>query len=135
MATDLPESWMWQRAWSLLEEVDRLQKQFFQLGRPGQRQPSWEPPIDVFETDADVWIVVALPGVDEESIELGFDGKTLVVAGERTLPGPCRQATVCRLEIPHGRFERTVALPSPCTSIYRRFQDGCLLLRLRKRGL
>lgn len=105
--------------------------------RPGGAvaRAAWEPPVDVFETAAALWIVVALPGVGEEQIEVRFDGASIVVAGERRLPVQGRAAVLYRLEIPHGRFERRIELPPGRFRVGQRdLVDGCLVLSLEKLG-
>jgi hypothetical protein len=47
-------SWMWGDALSLLEQADRLHRQFFQNGPAEGR--CWEPPVDVVETADEVLI-------------------------------------------------------------------------------
>jgi len=121
---------MWAEACELLDRAERLQRQFF---RPA-RSAAWEPPVDVFETEQDLIIAVALPGVAPERLEVGFINGALVVAGERDLPAEAG-AIIRRLEIPHGRFERRIALPPRAYDIAQReLANGCLLLRLRKAG-
>jgi len=128
-----PESWMWEKAREILERAERLQSRFFELRRSRCLRPTWEPPIDVFETESALWVLVALPGVESERLEVFIEGGVLIVVGERTLPVECRTATVHRLEIPHGRFERQVALPSGRFELDRRdLRCGCLVLSLRK---
>lgn len=127
------ETWMWERARSLLDEADRLQRQFFQPSSPGSKGATWEPPVDVFETDRELWILVALPGVSASNLEIRLSGCELVVAGARTLPAALKRAALKRLEIPRGRFERRLALP---TGVYElgthEMIDGCLALQLLK---
>lgn len=127
-----PESWMWARARAILEQADRLQRGV-RPGRPGARLPCWEPPVDVFETATEVWIVVALPGVDPARTTVEIEGSGLLVHGDRALPPAFKKADVHRLEIPHGRFERRVDLPPGTYELGRREAlDGCLFLSLRK---
>jgi HSP20 family molecular chaperone IbpA len=128
-----PDS-MWADACELLDRADRLQRQFF---RPAVAAAgaSWEPPADVFESARALWVVVALPGVPAEQIELRVDGGTIVVAGARPLPTEVRGAAIHRLEIPAGRFERRIHLPPGRYELAeRRYADGCLSLVLRKRA-
>ena len=130
---DPSETWMWERARALLEQADRIQKSFFQPQRPGTRHPSWEPPVDVFETTHELWVLVALPGVDPASVRVELYQNELNVGGERALPAEFRSAVVHRLEIPHGRFERRVALPPGRYELARKeLVNGCLFLGLSK---
>jgi len=110
-----------------------LQKNFFAPQRPGTRRPSWEPPADVFETQSEVWVLVVLPGVAPESVQVELFQNDVTVCGERALPPAFRSAVVHRLEIPHGRFERRVALPPGRYELARKeLVNGCLFLGLTK---
>ena len=125
-------TWMWAEAFDMLDRADRLHRQFFLPGRARARRPTWEPPVDMFETEDELWILVALPGVAPERVEAAIDSGTLVVAGERPMPTECRAATIHRLEIPHGRFERRVELPAGRFELGRReLVNGCLVIGLR----
>ena len=127
--------WMWAEALDLLDQAERMHRAMF---RPGPARPStacWEPPVDMFESEDELWIQVALPGVRAEHLDLSFQGDALVVAGQRPLPLPRRAGTIHRLEMPHGCFERRIALPPGRYEFARRdLADGCLTLALRKLG-
>ena len=83
---------MWVHALKMLEQADRLQRQFFQLRQSSQKGPMWKPPVDIFETRDKLFIRVALPGVDPDDISVIVDNDTLAVVGERPLAarGQCR---------------------------------------------
>jgi HSP20 family protein len=135
MSSRDPEGWMWAEACELLGRADRLNRQFFQPARARAHRPTWEPPMDVFETEHELWILVALPGVEPDRLEVVAEAGTLVVAGERALPPQLREAHLHRLELPYGRFERRVSLPPGRYEIGRRdLINGCLTLSLRKLG-
>ena len=133
MNDEFPNRWMWSEACEMLARAERMHRQFFQPVRSLSRQPAWEPPADVLESDRDVLVVVALPGVKADEIEVVIDGGDLVVAGNRTLPAELASAVIHRLELPQGRFERRLPLPGGRYSdIRRKFADGCLLVLLTK---
>ena len=116
MSTKDPVNWMLSEAIDSLARAERLRQQFFSLqSRAGCREPSWEPPIDVLETDREILIFVALPGVDPDQVEAVIENGTLVVSGRRVLPAELRNARIHRLELPQGRFERRIALPTGAT--------------------
>lgn len=135
MSSDDPKEWMWRHALDLLDEADRLHRRFFQVSAVRGRRPTWEPPVDVFEHEGRLLVTVALPGVARERMRVGVDRDALVIAGERPLPKVLCRAEVHRLEIPYGRFERRVSLPSGLWELERlEVSDGCLqafLNRLR----
>lgn len=133
MPTREPGAWMWAEACELLERAERLNRQFFQPRAGGARQPAWEPPVDVLETEGELWILVALPGVGADRLEVLVEDGGLLVAGERPMPGRTVAGAIRRLEIPYGHFERRIELPPGRFDVMRReLVDGCLVLGLRK---
>jgi HSP20 family molecular chaperone IbpA len=128
-----PTLWMWGEALEMLERADRLQRQFFLLGNAGQARPSWEPPLDIFETEGQIVVVVALPGVAPDQVEIEIDDSAIVVRGQRRLPPFCASCAIHRLELPYGRFERRIELPEGQLQLGERsLRDGCLTLALTK---
>lgn len=125
--------WMWGHACGLIDEAERLRQQFFTPGR--SPRVSWEPPADVLESEDQLWIIVALPGVEADHIDTTIDGGTLIVAGQRPMPRIAARAQIRRLELPHGRFERRLELaPGRYEIGHRELADGCLVLGLKKLG-
>jgi HSP20 family protein len=126
------EIWMWGEACDMLRQADRMHRHFFRPAIVNVRQSTWEPPIDVYETQCDFNILIALPGVVPEHLHIVLEDKLLVIYGRRHLPfGP--ESHIHRLEIPYGCFERRIELPSANCEIDRReFINGCLLITLRK---
>jgi HSP20 family protein len=123
---------MWSEACAMLARAEGLHRELFRPTGPSAL-PAWEPPVDVLETDHEVLVLVALPGVDPDRVEAAIDGNDLVFAGTRVYPSELRTATIHRLELPQGRFERRVRLPGGRYSAVRRSAaDGCLLIRLQK---
>jgi HSP20 family molecular chaperone IbpA len=134
--TDDPQKWMWAEALQMLARAERLNRTVFNAPQASQRGIGWEPPADVLETDTMVLILVALPGVDPKQIRLSLQGGVLTLSGERVLPQELRTATIHRLELPQGRFERRVPIPpgryeQPRTGV----SNGCVLIQLVKAPL
>ncbi|HMK89821.1 MAG TPA: Hsp20/alpha crystallin family protein [Methylocystis sp.] len=135
MDHDPLHSWMWSEACAMLARADRLQQAFFKPLPPGSRPPAWEPPIDVLETKAELLVFVALPGVSAESVEVSAIGGELAFAGVRDFPIELQSATIHRLEMPHGRFERRLRLPPGRYGLVRyEIANGCLLIAIEKKG-
>jgi HSP20 family protein len=135
MDRDPMRSWMWSEACEVLARAERLHRQFFRPLSPVARLPAWEPPVDVLETEREVRVLVALPGVKAERAEALIEDEHLVIAGTRVLPPELSTATIHRLELPQGRFERRLPLPSGRYSGMRRAAvDGCLMITLQKAG-
>jgi len=133
MNREFPRDWMWSEACELLARAERLHRDLFRPARSSAMLPAWEPPVDVLETDREVLVLVALPGVNLDHVEAAIEDGLLVIAGTRTLPPQLRTAVIHRLELPQGRFERRVRLPAGRYSDVRRASvDGCLVISLRK---
>jgi HSP20 family protein len=138
MPTSKSGNWMWADALDMLERAERLHRQFFHPPRPSPRAPDgraprWEPPIDVLETEHEVIVLAALPGVDPDHIRATISQGILTISGERLPPLELRTAVIHRLELPQGHFERRVPLPPGHYEAVESGQhNGCLAIRLRK---
>ncbi|MCL4766223.1 MAG: Hsp20/alpha crystallin family protein [Hyphomicrobiaceae bacterium] len=127
--------WMWSEACEMLARAERLHQQLFQPQSSALRQPSWRPPVDILETEDEVLVFIALPGVDPDEIDAAIESDELVIAGVRVLPAAFRTAAIHRLELPQGRFERRIRLPAgQYRAIRWSASQGCLLIRLDKTG-
>ena len=121
---------MWGGALSLLEEAERLHRQFFRLGSAASR--CWEPPIDVVESEEAMTVFVALPGVPASAVVVHFEPGGITVSGMRRLPASPGMR-IHRIEIPYGRFERRIPLPlTALEPTAQELVDGCLVLTFRK---
>ena len=132
---------IWQRANDLLQQAERIHRNFLQVAAGARyrashgRTPNWEPPVNVVETDESVWVILALAGVAVDRVDVRLDGRDLVIAGERPLPKCCYDGELKLWEIPLGRFERRVTLVggnNPLLLGNISFQDGLLIIELRK---
>lgn len=129
-----PKDWMWSDALEMLDQAERLHRQFFRPALEGG-EPRWEPPIDVLETPREVLILTALPGVAPDDVSAVIEAGVLVISGSRTFPRELHTARIHRLELPQGRFERRVVLPAGRYDLAKRAHvNGCLIVSLRKLG-
>jgi HSP20 family protein len=135
MARDVARDWMWSEACEMLARAERMHRELFRPAGTRARQPAWEPPVDILETEFDVLAFVALPGVDADSVEAVIDDGELVIGGARSYPPALRTAVIHRLELPQGRFYRRLRLPAGRYSGVRHaVVDGCLVITLQKAG-
>ncbi len=119
---------MWSRTLAVLARGERLHPE---MSWPAQS--GWEPATDIFETEGGLLIVVALPGVRREDMEVVVAPGQLLVRGTRRWPALQRPARVHRVELPHGRFERRLELPLGLYQMLGQDHvDGCLLLMMRR---
>jgi HSP20 family protein len=135
MARDVARDWMWSEALAMLARADRMHRELFKPAGSRAQQPAWEPPVDILETELEVLALVALPGVDPDSVEAVIDNGELVIGGDRTYPPALRTAVIHRLELPQGRFYRRLRLPpGRYSGVRRTVADGCLVITLQKAG-
>src|SRR5579864_4808534 len=112
MDRNYPRDWMWSEACEMLARAERLHRELFRPAFTLARAPHWEPPVDILETERAVLVLVALPGVEADRVEAAIEGGDLLIAGTRVLPRELVTATIHRLELPQGRFERRLRLPA-----------------------
>ena len=86
MNGDFSRSWMWSDLCEMLARAERLHREFVRPIRSASRLAAWEPPVDILETEREVLVLVALPAVSADRVEVAIDGDELVVAGIRVLP-------------------------------------------------
>jgi len=134
MAIRNPPAWMWAEACEMLEQAQRLQRQFFRFGRAVEAQPRWEPPVDIVAYGDEVQVTVALPGVALERVDVRAEGGLIVIEALRPLPVERHATALHRLEIPYGRFERRIAMPTGRYELTEQsYSNGCLVLRFIQR--
>jgi HSP20 family protein len=128
----------WRTVRELMALRDRL-KELMELallpdtpGVPGGA-PSFECPVDVWESETEVVVEAELPGATTGNVEARLDGDSLLLTGE--LPAPSEgNSTFLRIERYRGPFRRVVHLPSevdgqPVATL----RAGVLQVRLPKR--
>ncbi|MBN2311491.1 MAG: Hsp20/alpha crystallin family protein [Candidatus Hydrogenedentes bacterium] len=102
-------------------------------GRTGHLpSTTWQPPVDVYEREDGVVVVVELPGVDKDQISVVVDGGVLKVSGVRPTRVPDGTRHVHQMEIPYGHFARWLQLPpgSKDEQIRAQYEDGYLVIEI-----
>src|ERR1700688_3321748 len=133
MAAADPRTLMWTAACEMIDRAERLHRQFFQPIAAPMPELSWEPPIDITETDSEIVITVALPGVDRDAMKVSVDADGISVIGFRRPSAIPRGSRVHRLEIPYGKFERRIRVQAARLPLDRsELANGCLTLKFSK---
>jgi HSP20 family molecular chaperone IbpA len=71
---------IWRRANDLLQQAERIHRNFLQVAASARfratqgRTPSWEPPVNVVETEDSLWVIAALPGVTADRMDVRIEG-------------------------------------------------------------
>ncbi len=95
----------------------------------------WRPPMDMYETAAEIVILAEIGGVDKDDLEVEISAKAVRIQGQRT-GAPAGEGCTYRLaEIQYGRFERILFLPGPIDpeKVTAASRNGFLEIRLTKR--
>jgi HSP20 family molecular chaperone IbpA len=128
-----PTAWMWAEACHMLEQAERMHRQFFKPSGLRGTRSAWEPPANVLEDGQSLRIIVALPGVAPEHVEVLLDSSGILVRASSSLPFGAEAGAIHRLEIPYGYFERRIQLPALSFEVVQReLVNGCLALTLKK---
>jgi HSP20 family protein len=95
----------------LQREIQELFSDMWQVPRFSGIRRGYRPQADCYRTEdpPELHVVIELPGVDPDRIEIAASGRTLAIAGTRErpqLPG----ARVEQMEIEYGPFQRQVQL-------------------------
>ena len=101
------------------------------------RESTWQPPVDIYEGEASVIIVVELPGVEKKDIDVDVVDGVLRITGVKPKPLPESTRHVHQMEIPYGQFARLVRLPCAALveQIHAEYRDGYLTVRIPRGDL
>ena len=103
---------------------------FFRFSPPD----AWQPATNLYETEDRYVVCMDLAGVSREEIDVEVRQEVLVIRGRRESPRPQSSSKVHLMEIDHGNFRRTIAIPSSVemANIKARYVDGYLWVELPK---
>ena len=71
---------------------------------------SWNPRLDVAETEKEIFVTVELPGMDEKDINISLSGDQLIIGGEKREEKDEKGKTYHRIERIGGSFQRVLPL-------------------------
>jgi len=97
---------------------------------------TWEPPVNIYETDDALVLQVELPGVSKDEVSVELHEHTLTLSGERTREPAVKGGHYQREEGRYGAFQRAFRLPTLVdqAQVQATYKDGVLALRLPKRA-
>lgn len=123
------------RLTDLRDDIDRLfESPFGEWARGSNVFSGWNPALDVYEDKDNLHVKVELPGMKREDIDVSLHEGSLSISGERKSEKKHEGAEAYRTERFFGRFQRTVALPSPVAAdeVKAQYKDGVLTVTLPK---
>jgi HSP20 family protein len=116
----------------LHEEIRELVDDLWQVPRFVVARRGFRPNVDCIRSEdpAELHVVVELPGVDPERIQVIAADRVLVVAGERCRPPVSGRYQ--QMELEYGRFQRRISLAEPVdpAKATARYEEGLLTIVL-----
>lgn len=97
--------------------------------------PSWNPPMDIYETETDLVILLEAAGLDENSLQLHAVDNRLVLNGERKFKQDHEIIRYHQLEIQFMPFQKTIVIPGRIDEkkVRAEYHNGMLTIRVSKR--
>ena len=131
--------------WDPIRDLFRLQERMNRLfedaterraredGESEIEHADWTPAADVYDQEAEFVVMLDLPGIDRDSLDISIDDNSLWVRGKRNLEQDSRK----RIERSHGSFQRKFGpLPTAIDQqeVKAKYTDGVLKVTLPKRA-
>jgi HSP20 family protein len=117
--------------------IQRLMGELFRDIKPlgYQADRSFHPPMDIYETDEDLVVVVEVAGMKGEDIRVVFEKDLLSISGVRSEISSAHKIRLHQMEIDYGRFERTLRIPFPLkvNEFKATYRQGFLVISVPKR--
>jgi HSP20 family protein len=117
----------------LQEEIEELFADLWQVPRFSGIRHGYRPNVDCFHTDDPhaLTVVVELPGVDPQSVQIVAGDRVLLISGERKRP-KVQGRVYQQMEIETGPFQRQVRLLEDVDPERARasFENGVLTIEL-----
>jgi HSP20 family protein len=118
-------------------EVDRLFEDIF-AGRPtyapAPNGMQWEPPVEMFETDAEVVVKAVLPNIDPKHVDITVTNDTITLQGETKHEEEHEGRNYYTREMQYGTFLRILPLQAEVKSAEAKatYKDGVLEVKVPK---
>jgi len=104
------------------------------LDRLAAPSTTFLPPADVAVTDDAVTVLIDVPGLKSDALDIQLQDDVLTVRGERRWPYASVDGGVRRVERGFGKFERTLRVPAGLdpAGVSAALEDGVLRLTIPK---
>jgi HSP20 family protein len=113
--------------------LDQTFKDFFASGEDVATR-GWVPAVDIRETGDTLSLLVELPGLKREDVEITLENHVLTIRGERKFEKDVKEEDYHRIERAYGAFMRSFTLPRnvEIDRVKAGFEDGVLRIDLPK---
>ena len=118
------------------DQMYRMMSDMFKDAKPLGYQPdqSFSPPMDIYETEDHLVLLLEIAGMKTEDIHVTFDKDILSISGFRKEPSSPPKTRLHQMEIDYGRFQRTIRIPFPLRSddFKASYRQGFLVITVPK---
>jgi len=118
------------------DQVYRMMSDMFKDAKPLGYQPDqcFSPPMDIYETEDHLVVVLEIAGMKTEDIHVLFDKDMLSISGFRKEPSSPAKTRLHQMEIDYGKFQRTIRIPFPLRSddFKASYRQGFLVITVPK---
>src|ERR1700752_5107959 len=121
------------RITSMIAEMDRMYNPTFGSSfRSPASLSGWNPAVNVYQDKDQFTVVVELPGLKKEEIQISLHDDTLTISGERKREESSAQEFLT--ERLYGNFQRSLTLPTAVDAekVKASYKDGLLQVVLPK---
>ena len=116
--------------------IEKLFEEFFFMAKSHDFASStpWQPPTDVYETEKNIIIKMAVSGLRPEDISVTFSDRILTVSGKRGDDSSHQKVCFYQVEIRYGYFERKIKIPKQvdANNIHATYENGFIVITIPK---
>ena len=125
--------------WQPFQEFETLRRQMDHMfdeltGSERQAATSWQPAIELQDTEDNLMLRAQIPGVEGKDIDIQVTREAVAISGEYRLEKKTQEQGFFRTEFRYGNFQRVIPLPVPIQNeqVKADFTNGILTLTLPK---
>lgn len=100
--------------------------------RVAWRADTWQPRVDVCQTETGLEVQIEVAGIEQENLNLQFEPGQLIVEGRRERACSSEAARCLQMEIEYGAFRRALPLPPEADgeAIQAKYEAGLLSISI-----
>src|SRR4028118_1526690 len=125
--------------WQPFQEMETLRRQMDQMfdemtGLNHPQQVSWQPAIELQDTNENVVLRAELPGIEGKDLDVRVTREAVAISGEHRYEKKTEEKGFFRSEFRYGKFQRVIPLPVAVQNdqVKADFTNGILTLSLPK---
>lgn len=125
--------------WQPFQEMETLRRQMDRMfddlaGWNREYQITWQPAIEVQNTDETVVVRAEIPGIEGKDLDVRVTREAVAISGEHRYEQKTEEKGIFRSEFRYGKFQRVIPLPAPVQNdtVTADFTNGILTLTLPK---